>query len=201
VPSDKALFNPMRLNLYEHALNNPLKYVDPNGKDVFIHPSLTANVIDYYKGSELFRYIYDAARSNRNYAIYLNPFSSVEMTDWDGATTMSGNRTSYTKQIEIQCLINMKIPYSERGSIIAHELTEALTLMFVNAKSEDDFKNMYKFLSQIGMGKYEYDEKTKQGKGHAAIAKDNQSGVSSEYYNKGDDIQADDNEIKKPYLE
>ena len=70
--------NPLTTNPFVYCLNNPLKYIDPDGMDVYVSSELRGRVATLYKGSETFRRFHDFLRSDRNMQVYLKPRSMEE---------------------------------------------------------------------------------------------------------------------------
>jgi len=65
------LARPQRWNRYSYALNNPLKYVDPDGLDIQVATSARSAVAYAYRTSQTFRRQFDAAKSNPNVQVKL----------------------------------------------------------------------------------------------------------------------------------
>ena len=66
-PSQKIgrnLTNPQRWNRYSYGLNNPIKYIDPDGRDIEVPSNMRGAMISSYTRSSEFRAQFDAAKKN-----------------------------------------------------------------------------------------------------------------------------------------
>jgi len=190
---------PIALNLYSYCRDNPTKYVDPDGRDVYTKEAMREYVADAYRRSSTFRDLYDALRQNRQVIVVIK---AEIVSPWDkvshrGKTEFKGTSDKGIRFID--CFIVSTEDESSKGNIAGHELVHATEI----AENEE-------IVTREDYIKYQADM-VKEGK-----AKFFQAGwctyrarrIHTQIYNEiindingEDDVSVEDKEIFKPSIE
>lgn len=131
--SKRAIANPQMWNRYTYALNNPLKYVDPTGKDVSIGISFTgdwtdeqkkrviADVTKLYRGMNVGAvYVFDTAKFKQGGGLFSRLFgggrANIE------ATSKTGDLNTPTKVFAGNFLQDPNLSDAQKAQAIANAI-------------------------------------------------------------------------------
>ena len=84
----KSLYQPQRWNRYTYSLNNPLKYIDPDGRDVIVPNNARSAVVSGYMNSGEFRKQFNAAKNNPDI------HATIKLVAPTGGGVLSGEKAS-----------------------------------------------------------------------------------------------------------
>jgi RHS repeat-associated protein len=135
----QSLGNPQRWNRFTYALNNPVGFIDPDGRDVTVPKNMRSAVISGYMHSSEFRQQFDAAKSNHNINVTLKlvepvgggvrpgeKASSPELKVTPNATDLQGKPVvSEGFKVEGNALIPAGKGEQEAATMAGHELKHA----------------------------------------------------------------------------
>ena len=192
------LREPISMSFYNYCKDNPIKYVDPNGRDVYVVGAMRQYVRDAYRRSATFRDLYDGLRRNRDVIVWMG---SEKTNPWDkksyrGRTIFKGMQGN---KRYIDCYVVSTEDRSSQGYLAGHELVHA-TEIAENREiiTAEDLKKW-----QQDMVKGKKAKKMFDGGWCTTDAQVNLDRMYQEIINdiKGsDDIQIKNEEIDKPYI-
>jgi len=132
---DKNLAIPQRWNRYSYALNSPLNYLDPDGRDVEVPDNVRPAVVDAYQKSGTFREKFDSANSNHDIKVKIQLTDKVVGADADFEGTVkvklikvdpATGKETVDYEVEGTAHVPAAQGNQETGALIAHELEHAI---------------------------------------------------------------------------
>ncbi|MBE0433843.1 RHS repeat-associated core domain-containing protein [candidate division WOR-3 bacterium] len=188
---------PIAMNLYNYCVDNPTRYVDPDGRDVRTVAEMREHVADAYRRSATFREIYDGLRQNREVLVWIGreETNPQDKKPYRGKTML---REPVGGRRQIWCFVVSSEAPTTQGYLIGHELVHATEIAGnEDITTEADYENWQQEMVKAKKARFTdagwctYNARDKQNQMYQEIINDIKG---------RDDIVIEDRDIFKPYL-
>lgn len=131
----KAILSPERWNQYAYVANQPIRYVDPDGRDIEVADSARDSVVEGYRKSVEFRRMLDGAKSNHDVQVKIQlvaPSQVVHGAQAHSTLRVKTSRMNTGGKVVARAVSGtVNVPpgtESRRASLIGHELRHVLDI-------------------------------------------------------------------------
>jgi uncharacterized protein RhaS with RHS repeats len=140
------LQSPQRWNRYSYALNNPIKFLDPDGRDVTLYGAARDVAKSAYMNSACFRAEFDAAKNNPNVHVDIR-LTEQRLPNREGigglkATTSTNPAGGIVRTVSGPVAVETSGKGTEEsGALMGHELKHVNNVADPQKRPEGTVKN------------------------------------------------------------